>query len=215
MINLIGAYIVLVAVLAVITRRQSILSFMARLEQSGRFCWLPVLVVLSGIGWQQTTIDPLIPRALDLIHLPHYLLFAITLWIHEAGHLYFAIFGRFMQVAGGTLNQLLFPAALCLISYRHGLLKNMLLGVFWIGFSCIDVSRYVGDASSRRLPLLGAHQDSHDWHYLLSTTDLLAWDRIFSSCFFYLGVFLTIAAMTGIAAQTFRRSSASPIPPVT
>ena len=37
---------------------------------------------------------------------------SFVLVFHEAGHVIFSVFGRFMAVAGGTLLQLLVPLAL-------------------------------------------------------------------------------------------------------
>lgn len=104
---------------------------------------------------------------LDNVHLP----------IHEGGHLLFGWFGQTLGLWGGTLLQLLVPAAL-VITFA---VREELLGTTFcaIGFfhSLTGVSTYMGDALRRQLPLVtvGAPGDEaeHDWVHIFSDLGVL------------------------------------------
>ena len=99
---------------------------------------------------------------------------AFDLIIHEAGHFFFRFFGRFMEIAGGSLLQLLMPA---LFVYQGVYWSNKLgtqLALLLLGQNFVDVSIYAADAQARALPLIGnLGPESHDWHNLLVMTGLL------------------------------------------
>src|ERR1700755_2634051 len=79
----------------------------------------------------------------------------VNLIIHEAGHVVFMPFGEFITVAGGSLFQLIVPAAFALYFYRRGQLFSAALVLFWLGQSLLNVAVYAGDALKVELPLLG------------------------------------------------------------
>ena len=66
--------------------------------------WTRLALVLGlGVWTIQFARTPLSADAMDsFLHLPN-------LVFHEAGHLLFAMFGRFMSVLGGSLTQILIP----------------------------------------------------------------------------------------------------------
>jgi hypothetical protein len=96
---------------------------------------------------------------------------AILLPIHEAGHVLFIPFGRFMTVLGGSLFQLLLPliaAATLLWQNRDAFGAG--IGIWWCGTSLLDLAPYIYDAKNPQLMLLGGHTGEdgpHDWIYLL------------------------------------------------
>ncbi|MBI3028694.1 MAG: hypothetical protein HYY64_04195 [Candidatus Rokubacteria bacterium] len=104
-----------------------------------------------------------------------------NLIFHEAGHVLFLVFGEFLQILGGSLMQILIPAA-CAVSF---LLRRQpaaaAAGLFWTGESLTNVAIYVADARRLALPLLGGDGSIHDWNYLLgrlgllNQADLLGW----------------------------------------
>ena len=101
----------------------------------------------------------------------------VTMALHEAGHVLFSFFGRFMTVLGGSLFQLLVPAALTLgFVYWYKNTFAAAVTTWWLGFSCMDLAPYIHDAKERQL-LLGHRGSevpgSHDWNYLLRWTDSL------------------------------------------
>jgi len=93
---------------------------------------------------------------LDNVHLP----------VHEAGHLLFGWFGATLGLWGGTILQLLVPAALAITF----MVRRELLGTTFcaVGFfhSLTGIATYMIDALRRELPLVtvGApsYEDEHD-----------------------------------------------------
>jgi len=99
--------------------------------------------------------------------------------IHEAGHVFFMIFGRFIYMAGGTLMQIMLPSLIVYYFFHNYYLTGVQIAGFWLGQNMINISVYAADAQRMRLHLLG--NGLHDWHYMLSTlgmlsyTDLIGW----------------------------------------
>lgn len=96
-----------------------------------------------------------------------------NLVFHEAGHILFIPFGRFMMVLGGSLTQVLVPlvcAGAFLWQTRDPF--GAAVAVWWAGQSLTDVATYINDARALQLVLLGgktgAEVEGHDWEYLLN-----------------------------------------------
>jgi hypothetical protein len=106
------------------------------------------------------------PTLLWLTHL-------FLLYIHEAGHFFFRVFGETLYVMGGSIFQIIIPIAWFIVAKREGSpLSNVAL--FFTGISIIDVSLYMKDAKERLLPLIGGLSKAHhDWGRLF-----LQWDSI-------------------------------------
>ena len=101
----------------------------------------------------------------------------VNLIFHKAGHVILFWGGQFLSVLGGSLFQVLVPAA-CAVAFlwRGDAFGAGLCGI-WTGQSLVGVSRYMADARAQALPLLGGDGVIHDWNYLLGRLGLLAWDR--------------------------------------
>jgi hypothetical protein len=102
----------------------------------------------------------------SFLHLPN-------LVFHEAGHILFIPFGRFMTVLGGSLTQVLVPlvcAGTLLWQTRDAF--GAAVAVWWAGENLIDVAPYINDARDLQLVLLGgktgAEVEGHDWEFLLN-----------------------------------------------
>jgi hypothetical protein len=126
---------------------------------------------------------------------------SVNLVFHEAGHLIFSPFGRFMTILGGSLNQLLVP----LLVMFALLIKNRdpfgaSLGLWWLGQSFKDLAPYIFDARALSLPLLGGiigaeNPDVHDWRNILLTLDILPYDHLVARYADRIGSLCMIAAM--------------------
>lgn len=123
----------------------------------------------------------------------------VNLAIHEAGHVVFGPLGDHVGVFGGSLFQLLVPAAF--IAYflvRHDPFAASVVTA-WLGASLGNVALYIGDARAQELPLLGGENAIHDWWYLLIEWDVLAqdvaiarWVRMASALAFLVAVLGTV-----------------------
>lgn len=99
---------------------------------------------------------------------------AFDLIVHEAGHFFFRFFGRFMEIAGGSILQLALPALFVWQGLVHNHLAGVQLSLLLLGQNFVDVSVYAADAQARALPLIGnLGPESHDWHNLLAMLGLL------------------------------------------
>ena len=102
----------------------------------------------------------------------------IDLVFHEAGHVLFSFFGRFMHIFGGTLLQCLIPLIVMIQFLRQRDNFEASIGLWWFGQNFIDISPYIYDAWDRKLILLGGwtgqeHPGGHDWYNLLTMINSL------------------------------------------
>ncbi len=116
----------------------------------------------------------------------------ILLYIHEAGHLFFSVFGSTMSILGGSLNQLLAPLLWFVVAKREGSSLSNVALVF-TGVSIVDISIYVKDAEVLALPLIGGLSKAHhDWRNLLSRWEMLEYGFLFGEMLFWTGMILSV-----------------------
>jgi len=113
--------------------------------------------------------------------------------IHEAGHFFFGFMGNFIQAAGGTLMQILFPALLAFYFLRTGYRTGVQIFIFWLGQNLINISVYAADAQVRKLHLLG--NGKHDWYYMLRELGILNQCELVGFTFFSLTILLMVASL--------------------
>lgn len=143
----------------------------------------------------------------------------ITFGVHELGHLVFAAFGEFLTVLGGSLNQLLIPIAAGLLLYRHRDYFGVTVAGAWVASSLMDLARYVGDARSFELDLVGFGEDSlHDWAWLLGRFGILQYDRVLAQVLRGAAALLLLASLLlgtwlCVRMRAATRSAAGAVPP--
>ncbi len=96
-----------------------------------------------------------------------------NLLFHEAGHVFFGLFGQVVGVLGGTLGQLFFPLVCIIYFYRREQKYEAAVCGVWLGESMMYMAEYMGDAQAQVLPLVGNGHRIHDWHFLLGHAGLL------------------------------------------
>ncbi len=106
------------------------------------------------------------------------LLDSANLAFHEAGHPIFGLLSARLSVYGGTLMQLLIPAACAWEFYRREQQYGFYVGLLWLAENGLNIARYVADARAHQLPLVGGldPEDFHDWTEILSRWGLLNHD---------------------------------------
>jgi len=145
-------------------------------------------------------------------HLPFtvWVIDTIDLFIHEGGHFFFAIFGRFMQFLGGTLMQLLIPIAMIVVLARTGP-RGVPFALYWLGQSTVNASVYIADAPYQRLRLISRHA-MHDWRWILGYLGMVNVAEDLASVVNFIGI-LACAAGIGLGVyfvvQDFRTSLGS------
>lgn len=142
--------------------------------------------------WYLTIV--LIPLALYFIFSrgDYTLIDNIDLIIHESGHFFFGFFGDFIQMAGGTLMQILFPLFLAWYFYRNGYRTGVQIFIFWLGQNLINISVYAADANKMKLKLIGGR---HDWLYLLNKLGILKSANEVGYVIFALAIFVFIISI--------------------
>lgn len=122
----------------------------------------------------------------------------VDLVFHEAGHVIFVPFGRFMTVLGGTLNQWLIPTVVMIafvVKARDTFGASV--GLWWLGQSLMDAAPYINDARAGKLILLGGATGSdrpgyHDWHNILGQLGWLKYDHAIAGMVDASGTFLML-----------------------
>jgi len=113
-----------------------------------------------------------------------------NLVIHEAGHFFFMLFGKFIYTLGGTLMQILMPSLIIWYFWRNSYRTGAQVGLLWLGQNLINVSTYAADSRAQALPLLGGNKVYHDWTYILGATNLLQYDAEVGYMFFGLAIII-------------------------
>jgi hypothetical protein len=111
----------------------------------------------------------------------------IDLFIHEAGHLFFGVFGKFIGMLGGSLFQVLIPISVVIVFGRSNL-KSIPFSLYWTGQSIINVSIYIGDAPYQHLQLI-SRGAIHDWRWLLNNAGLMEYAGDISGIVNFIGLF--------------------------
>jgi hypothetical protein len=145
------------------------------------------------------------------------LLDSVDLAIHETGHLVFGPFGEFVGFLGGTLFQLIVPAAFVVYFWRRGDRHSASVPLWWVAQNCWNISVYARDARAQELPLVGGGE--HDWAYLLGRMGWLAHDQgigkmihAAGSLIYLLAIVLgLLAVMRGLAAAHTDDTSQQPM----
>ncbi len=118
---------------------------------------------------------------------------AVDLAIHETGHLVFAPFGEFVSFLGGTVLQLVLPAAFVVYFWRRADRHAASVALWWVAQNCWNISVYVRDARVQALPLVGGGE--HDWAYILSELGWLRYDEAIATNIRVLGAAIYVCAI--------------------
>jgi len=102
------------------------------------------------------------------------LLDGANLLFHEAGHPFFGLFSRRLEVYGGTLGQLTFP--LVLIVYFFIKRQTLSFAGSWLWFfqNFFHIAVYVADSRALKLDLVGGGM--HDWNEILYRWHIMHYD---------------------------------------
>jgi hypothetical protein len=119
----------------------------------------------------------------------------IDLVIHEAGHFFFSLFGKFIYTLGGTMMQIILPSIIAAYFFRYNYRTGVQFSLLWLGQNFINISVYAADARAQKLPLLGGEKVYHDWHFLLRELGLLNSDYIVGYTFLGIAIFIFLVAV--------------------
>lgn len=162
------------------------------LERAGRIGKALLVGGLAIWTWQFARL-PIGAGVMDsVLHLP-------DLVFHEAGHILFSPFGRFITVLGGSLFQVLVPVTLAAAFLKQHDAFGAAVCTWWAGENLLDLAPYIADARALQLVLLGGHTgaevEGHDWEYLLTTLGWMRHDRALGVAAHDLGLAVMVAAL--------------------
>ena len=153
-----------------------------------------VFLLLAIWGWRFIT------TPLETNYTGDSFLHLVNLPFHEAGHLLFMPFGRFMTILGGSLGQILMPLV-CLVTF---IIKTRdpfggSVALWWTAENFMDVAPYINDARAMDLILLGGFTgkevDAHDWNNLLTMLGWLQYDHSLAKLAYGIGTVLILLAL--------------------
>jgi hypothetical protein len=153
-----------------------------------------VWLLLMWWGWK------FIVTPLETNYTGESFLHLINLPFHEAGHLLFIPFGRFMTILGGSLGQVLMPMV-CLVTFLVQTRDpfGASVALWWTAESIMDVAPYINDARTLDLMLLGGvtgkETDGHDWNNILTMLGWLEYDHRLAHLAYNLGILLMLASL--------------------
>lgn len=119
-----------------------------------------------------------------------------NLAIHEAGHPLIGILWQRAAVYGGTVFQLAFPVAFAWHFRRLGNPAGVAASLVWTGENLFNVARYMADARTQLLPLVGG--GDHDWTEIFSRWHVLHLDGRIAGVTRGIGLLLIVATMVWI-----------------
>ena len=102
------------------------------------------------------------------------------------------------MVLGGTIGQLLVPAAFMVYFYMRKEFFSSAVTLFWTSQNFFGISLYVKDAQAMALPLVsvgGGEGTIYDWNYLLTKLGLLRWDHAVGNMIYVLGIVIIIISI--------------------
>ena len=137
----------------------------------------------------------------------------VNLPFHEAGHVFFGLFGEFFTVLGGSLFQLIMPmicVVVLLLKTRDPFGASVAL--WWFGENFIDMAPYINDARSLQLMLLGGvtgkeRPGFHDWENILGTLGLLPYDHILAHSAMWFGLICMLLACSWAGCLLYKELS--------
>jgi hypothetical protein len=157
-------------------------------------------LTIAGLAvwtWQFARVPMGVAAGQSMLHLPN-------LVFHEAGHVLFTPFGRFLTVLGGSLFQCLVPVIVAVAFLRQGDRFGAAICTWWAGQNLLDIAPYIADARALQLVLLGGQTgrevQGHDWEYLLATLGWMRYDRTLGLGAHRLGLTIMAAALVWAAA---------------
>lgn len=167
--------------------------------------WARIALVAGLAAWTMSFMRT--PLSADInnsfLHLPN-------LVFHEAGHVIFAPFGRFLTVLGGSLMQCLVPVVAAVAFLRQEQPFSAAICGWWMGQNLVDLAPYIADARALRMVLLGgrtgAEVEGHDWEYILTQLGVVHLDQRIGMIAFAVGAAIMIAALV-VAGRAIAQNS--------
>lgn len=113
--------------------------------------------------------------------------------IHEAGHPLIGMLSSRLMVYGGTIFQILFPLLVAWHFNRENHTLGVASGLIWLGDSLLNIARYMADARTQILPLVGGGE--HDWTEIFQRWQVLHLDTRIAGFTRWIGVLILLGTL--------------------
>ncbi len=123
-------------------------------------------------------------------------LYLIEFGVHEISHIITAFLPPVLTALAGSVGEISLTLLIIAAAVKERSYFAMIFGLQWFGLAMNSVGRYIADARTQALPLIGPSETvKHDWHFILSQWNMLEMDIIFGTGVRALG---DIAALGGL-----------------
>jgi len=134
-----------------------------------------------------------------------------NLAIHEAGHPLFGMFagpeesgvGYTLEILGGTLLELMVPAAYAAAFFFRRELPGVAFCLFWLFENLLYIGHYMATARTLDIQLVGSGE--HDWEILFTRWSILVHDQQIGQATRALGWLGMLATVAWFARRSFGR----------
>jgi len=162
---------------------------------------LVAALAIWTVSFARTPLSPDVNQS--FLHLPN-------LVFHEAGHIIFSPFGRFITVLGGSLMQCLIPIVAAIAFIKQEQPFSAAIMGWWAGQNLVDLAPYIADARALRMVLLGgrtgAEVEGHDWEYILTQLHITHFDHGIGMTAYALGILVMLGSLV-LAGTLIARNS--------
>ncbi len=121
---------------------------------------------------------------------------ALSLGLHELGHLVFGFLPFFFVALAGSATEVLVPLIGMLLFLRQPDFFGLAVLGCWLSYNLFGIARYIADSRDQFgvYVTVGGGDAQHDWEYILSTLGLLNQDKVIG------GLVRLLAAAVGLIA---------------
>lgn len=106
-------------------------------------------------------------------------LYLIEFGVHEMSHIITAFLPPVLTAMAGSVGEVTLTLLVVLAAVKERSYYAMIFGLLWYGLAMNSVGRYIADARTQALPLIGPGETvTHDWHFILSQWNMLEIDTV-------------------------------------
>lgn len=123
-------------------------------------------------------------------------LYFIEFGVHEASHLVTAFLPQMLVAVAGSIGEIGFTVLIFYAAIKGKAYFAAIFAGLWIMLAMSNVGRYMADARSQLLPLIGPGETvQHDWNYVFGQLGWLNADTAIGGTLRGLGIAVGVAAL--------------------
>ena len=123
-------------------------------------------------------------------------LYFVEFGVHEASHLITSFLPPIMVAAAGSVGEISFTILLVIACFKGKAYFAAVFSGLWVMLAMHNVGRYMADARSQLLPLVGPGETvQHDWHFVFGQLGWLNADTVIGGITSGIGVAIGMVAL--------------------